>query len=83
MTRTQIQLPDPLHRNLKQLASERDWSLTEVIRRASEQYLQQNPIQRQESEEWGLMPPFDLGEEQVDVANYRFEAAAIQERIEG
>jgi len=39
MIKTQIQLPDSLYRQLKHLASEREWSLAETVRRASELFL--------------------------------------------
>lgn len=36
MVRTQIQLPDPLYREVKRIAQEQDWSIAEVIRRGAE-----------------------------------------------
>ena len=36
MVRTQIQLPDPLYREVKRIAREQDWSIAEVIRRGAE-----------------------------------------------
>ena len=39
MTRTQIQFPDPLYKELKQIADQKDWSLAELVRRASEAYI--------------------------------------------
>jgi len=39
MIKTQIQLPDTLHRQLKNLASEREWSLAETLRRSAEMFL--------------------------------------------
>ncbi len=39
MTRTQIQFPDPLYKELKDVASKKDWSLAELLRRAAEAYL--------------------------------------------
>ena len=43
MTRTQIQLPEPLFRRLKRIAGERDWSLAELVRRGMEAYVQTCP----------------------------------------
>ena len=40
MVRTQIQFPDPLYRRLKAIAQQNDWPLAEVVRRASELYVQ-------------------------------------------
>jgi hypothetical protein len=39
MIKTQIQLPDTLYRQLKNLASDREWSLAETLRRAAELFL--------------------------------------------
>jgi len=36
MIRTQIQLPDELHREVKRIADRNEWSVTEVIRRGAE-----------------------------------------------
>ena len=36
MIRTQIQLPEPLYREVKRVALEQDWSIAEVIRRGAE-----------------------------------------------
>lgn len=43
MVKTQIQLPDALHRDLKRLANAREWSLAETLRRAAEQFLARHP----------------------------------------
>lgn len=39
MTRTQIQLPDPLYRRAKAFAAERELSLAEITRRGLELFL--------------------------------------------
>ena len=44
MTRTQIQLPDPLYREIKRLAQEQDWSIAEVLRRGAEAILRAYPF---------------------------------------
>jgi hypothetical protein len=36
MIRTQIQLPDNLYRDVKRIARQQEWSVTEVIRRGAE-----------------------------------------------
>lgn len=36
MIRTQIQLPDPLYREVQRVAREQDWSIAEVMRRGAE-----------------------------------------------
>ncbi len=80
MIRTQINLPGPLHDRLKRIAQERDWSLAEVIRRASELYAARFPAERVASEEWNLPPPLDLGEFLTDPAAMRVEAEVMTER---
>ena len=76
MTRTQIQLPDPLYRRLKEVASANDWSLAEVIRRATALYLQRFST-RQGEEEW-TFPTIDAGGEfLIDPAETTTEADTI------
>jgi len=76
MTRTQIQLPDPLYRRLKEVASANDWSLAEVIRRAAELYVQRFPSSEANSS-W-VFPIVDAGGEfLMDPADSRAEAEAI------
>jgi hypothetical protein len=43
MTRTQIQLPEPLFHQIKRIASARDWSVAELIRRGMEAYVKTIP----------------------------------------
>jgi len=43
MTRTQIQLPEPLFHQIKRIASARDWSVAEFIRRGMEAYVKTIP----------------------------------------
>lgn len=59
MTRTQIQLPDPLYHELKRIAEQQDWSLAEVIRRAGELYVARYPERKQAA--WKLPEALDLG----------------------
>jgi hypothetical protein len=80
MTRTQIQLPDPLYRQLKRIAEEQDWSLAEVLRRAGELYAQRYPEREGTSNPWKLPDAVDLGEAKVPVDRLRQEADAIIER---
>jgi len=39
MKRTQVQIPDPLYNRARRVAQDRDWSVSEVFRRALEQYI--------------------------------------------
>ena len=43
MVRTQIQLPDPLYREVQRVAKSQDWSLAEVIRRGAEAVVRAYP----------------------------------------
>ena len=52
MTKTQIQLPDALYRDIKRLAASREWSLAETMRRAAEQFLARNPVATPSSIPW-------------------------------
>ena len=36
MIRTQIQIPDPLYREVQRVAQQQDWSVSEVLRRGAE-----------------------------------------------
>ncbi len=60
MTRTQIQFPDPLYRRIKQIASMNDWSLADVVRRATEQYVERFPDPQPGAETWEF-PVLDMG----------------------
>ena len=46
MTRTQIQLPDPLYREIKRIAMQQDWSIAEVIRRGAENVVRHYPPEK-------------------------------------
>ena len=52
MIRTQIQLPDALHRDLKRFAPSREWSLAETVRRAAEQFLARHPARTESRTVW-------------------------------
>lgn len=60
MTRTQIQLPDDLHRRAKRFAAEREISLAEITRRGIELFLGRFPASRPEPKGWQL-PRIDGG----------------------
>lgn len=64
MTRTQIQLPDELHRRAKRFAAEREISLAEITRRGIELFLERFPASPPEPKGWRL-PRIDGGGLQV------------------
>jgi hypothetical protein len=70
MKRTQIQIPDPLYKEVKRLAALRDWSVSEVFRRAVEQLIAQYPSVKRAGE-WELPEPRDLGEPLVPSERWR------------
>ena len=58
MIRTQIQLPDPLYREVQRVAQEQDWSIAEVMRRGAEAVARAYPpIKGRAGSGWKLPPP--------------------------
>ena len=57
MTRTQIQLPDPLYREVQRIAREQDWSMAEVIRRGAEAVARAYPSSKTTPRPWRVAPP--------------------------
>lgn len=60
MTRTQIQLPDELHRRAKTFAAERELSLAEITRRGLELFLARYPETLGPPKKW-ILPRVDGG----------------------
>ena len=60
MVRTQIQLPDELHRKVKQFAQKRELSLAEVVRRSLERFFLMFPPIQQTPLQWTLEPPANV-----------------------
>jgi len=80
MKRTQIQLPDPLYKRIKQVAELNDWPLAEVIRRATELYVQRFPDTCNEKNKWSF-PTIDAGGDYlVDPADLTIEADVVFSR---
>ena len=73
MIRTQVQLPDPLHRRLKALAADQEWSLAEAMRRAAELLLRSYPQERAPDDSWEL-PKLALGGLKVPLEDLRTHA---------
>ena len=82
MTRTQIQLPEPLFRRLKKIAEARDWSLAELIRRGMEAYAQSCPESDQGGVEWVMPVLRASGGHLVDPATVSPEADAVEHRFQ-
>lgn len=80
MTRTQIQLPDPLYQRLKEIAEQQDWSLSEVMRKAAEHFVTRFPEDPKPKTVWRF-PTLDCGGDFLsDPAHQRPEADAILQR---
>lgn len=57
MIRTQIQLPDPLYRDVQRVARQQDWSIAEVMRRGAEAVVRAYPPHKQSPSGASLPPP--------------------------
>jgi hypothetical protein len=56
--RTQIQLPDPLYREVQRIAKAQDWSIAEVMRRGAEAVVRAYPQTKEATHgNWQLPPP--------------------------
>ena len=81
MTRTQIQLPDPLFKRLRNIAKAKDLSLAEIIRREMEKYAETFPEDLEPKKTWKFpVLPRGSGGFKVDPATINVEADAIEKR---
>lgn len=81
MTRTQIQLPEPLFQRLKKIAALRDWSVAELIRRGMETYVQTCPEVSEVPTRWSMPVLRGSGGHLMDPATIRAEAEAVEHRF--
>jgi hypothetical protein len=70
MKRTQIQVPTDVYRQVAMVARKREWSISEVFRRAAELYVAECSHASIENT-WALAEPSSLGVEQIPVASWR------------
>ena len=70
MKRTQVQIPDPLYQEVKRVARLKDWSISEVFRRAAEQWVAQFPSIK-ESGIWELPQPQNMGTPSISPDRWR------------
>lgn len=82
MTRTQVQLPDPLFQRLKKIATLRDWSVSELIRRGMETYVQTCPEVSQPPTIWATPMLRRSGGHLLDPAMVSAEAEAVEKRFQ-
>lgn len=61
MKRTQVQLPDPLHAEVRRVAALQDWSIAEVLRRGAEYIVGRYPAEKKKASEWEPPAPVHLG----------------------
>jgi len=80
MTRTQIQLPEPLFLQIKRIASARDWSVAELIRRGMEAYVRTIPESEIKKGCWAMPVLRGSGGRLMDPAKAYSEATAIESR---
>jgi hypothetical protein len=71
MKRTQLQVPEPLYREVRRIARLNDWSVSEVFRRAVELLVAQFPTAKDGSTSWKLPHPRNLGAPKVDPSRWR------------
>jgi hypothetical protein len=82
MTRTQIQLPEPLFGKLKRIAQVRDVSVAEIIRRGMEIYVQSCAETEALSPPWTMPVLRGSGGHLADPASVKSEASAMEERFQ-
>lgn len=82
MTRTQIQLPEPLFGRLRRIAEVRDISVAEVIRRGMEIYVMSCPESEPLAKPWSLPVLRGSGGHLVDPASVKGEAVAMENRFQ-
>ncbi len=71
MTKTQIQLPDPLYHEVKRVANELDWPLAEVLRRGAEYMVRCHPPRAAAPQEWKPPQPEHLGAFKAPFSEWR------------
>ena len=82
MTRTQIQLPEPLFGRLRNIARIRDVSVAELIRRGMELYVMTCPEAKAAAPPWTMPVLRGSGGHLIDPASAKVEATAMVERFQ-
>lgn len=75
MIKTQVQLPDRLYREAKRVASEREISLAEVLRRGVEYITRVYPHLEDSSQLWAPPDPHHLGAFRAPLDDWRLLAS--------
>ena len=71
MTRTQIQLPEVLYLQAKQIAERHEMSLAELVRRGLEHMVRLYRVDEKADPGWRLPEPLELGEFLAPVEDWR------------
>ena len=82
MTRTQIQLPEPLFGRLRSIAQTRDVSVAELIRRGMELYAMTCPEVKATEMPWTMPVLRGSGGHLMDPATVKVEASAMVGRFQ-
>ncbi len=83
MVRTQIQLPEPLYREIKRIARDQDWSVAEVIRRGAEAVVRSYPAGKVPvAAGLGLPPPIQATLRIEDPQQLKVQMRADEEVLE-
>ena len=82
MTRTQIQLPEPLFGRIRRIAQVRDISVAEVIRRGMEIYAMSCPEAEPADKPWSMPVLRGSGGHLIDPATVKAEATAMENRFQ-
>lgn len=82
MTRTQIQLPEPLFERLRGIAQTRGISVAELIRRGMELYAMTCPEVKPSAPPWTMPVLRGSGGHLMDPASAKVEASTMVERFQ-
>ena len=80
MTRTQIQLHEPLFLQIKRIASARDWSVAELIRRGMEAYVKTIPEAELQNGSWTMPVLRGSGGHLMNPEEIHSEVAVVEKR---
>ena len=80
MTRTQIQLPEPLFLQINRIASARDWSVAELIRRGMEAYVKTIPEAELQNGSWTMPVLRGSGGHLMNPEEIHSEVAVVEKR---
>ena len=71
MIKTQIQLPDELYKEVKELARSKELSIAEICRRGLEYMLSIHPVKTDRKEKWEMPEPKTLGDPKIHFSQWR------------